>query len=301
MMALTATATPPVINDIIKALHMNNVMKFIRSFNRAELKYEVRKKGSFNKTIDEIAAFILKYHPESSGIVYCMSRKLCEDVTVALNKKFNGTKLNNKVVCYHAGIEDYDERQRVQIRWSSDKAKVIVATTAFGMGINKPDVRYVIHYSLPQSLIHYYQESGRAGRDQQSANCILYYNYSDKLSLINLIQQNADHSRDTYNINNVNAIIKYCESQTECRRSLILQYFGENYNSDNCNETCDNCKRKKNVVIKDVKKDACNLCKIVEKCQNKSLTIIQCVNVYKGSKTKSQFDSLPQYLYYNIY
>lgn len=171
IIALTATATPRVRVDILKQLSIERCKWFLSSFNRPNLKYLVLpKKGS--TTITEIINLIKTKFPRSSGIVYCLSRKECD----SLADKF--VEAGIRSASYHAGLKDA-EREAVQKHWLTEKYKVICATIAFGMGIDKPDVRYVLHYCLPKSIEGYYQESGRAGRDGLLATCILYYNYSD--------------------------------------------------------------------------------------------------------------------------
>jgi bloom syndrome protein len=165
-MALTATATPRVRADVVKQLGMNQTKWFMTSFNRANLQYEVRDKKGKGSTLKDIIALILKQWPKKSGIVYCFSRKECEDTAAELRKA------GVSAVPYHAGLGDA-ERTKSQDNWIKDRVHVVCATIAFGMGIDKPDVRFVIHYSLPKSIEGYYQESGRAGRDGRKSTCIL--------------------------------------------------------------------------------------------------------------------------------
>ena len=165
-MALTATATPRVRADVVKQLGMSNTKWFLTSFNRNNLQYEVRLKKGKGTTLIDIIALIKKEWPKMSGIVYCFSRKECEDSAFELRK--NGVL----ALPYHAGLGD-KERTHAQDQWIKDKVHVVCATIAFGMGIDKPDVRFVIHYSLPKSIEGYYQESGRAGRDGRKSTCIL--------------------------------------------------------------------------------------------------------------------------------
>ena len=172
-MALTATATPRVRMDILRQLKLTHCKWFLSSFNRSNLKYKVLpKKGA--STIEDMRNFIRTQPSTSSGIIYCLSRKECDDVA----KKMSAAGI--KASAYHAGLAD-NLRESRQKDWITNKYRVICATIAFGMGIDKPDVRFVLHYSMPKSIEGYYQEAGRAGRDGEIAECILYYNYSDMM------------------------------------------------------------------------------------------------------------------------
>lgn len=173
IIALTATANPRVRVDVTTQLRMRNCKWFLSSFNRPNLKYFVQPKSG-PKVLETIITLIKTKFPRCSGIIYCFSRKDCDSLAAKLKVQ------NIKAASYHAGMTDKN-REQVQNEWITDKHHVICATIAFGMGIDKPDVRYVIHYSLPKSIEGYYQESGRAGRDGEVATCILYYNYADKV------------------------------------------------------------------------------------------------------------------------
>lgn len=174
-MALTATATPRVRQDILQQLNLTRCKWFLSSFNRSNLRYQVLpKKGT--STLDDIRSFIQTRPSTSSGIIYCLSRKECDEVA----KKMCASGI--RAAAYHAGLTD-TERESRQKDWITNKVRVICATIAFGMGIDKPDVRFVLHYSLPKSIEGYYQEAGRAGRDGEIADCILYYNYGDMMRL----------------------------------------------------------------------------------------------------------------------
>lgn len=174
LMALTASATPRVRSDILQQLGITKCKWFLSSFNRVNLKYVVVPKSS--NTIEDMVTFIKSRYNSASGIIYCLSRKECEEISQQMSQK------GIKSAPYHAGLSD-KVRETVQKDWITNKFKVICATIAFGMGIDKPDVRYVLHFSLPKSIEGYYQESGRAGRDGVIAHCILYYSYRDMIRM----------------------------------------------------------------------------------------------------------------------
>lgn len=232
VIALTATATPKVQQDIIKNLQMTDATLFKSSFNRPNLFYEIRPKRDVLK---EMIKYI-KYNPGKSGIIYCLSRKKVEEVAESLN--LNGIK----ALPYHAGLEP-KVRAETQDKFLMEDVEVIVATIAFGMGIDKPDVRFVIHHDIPKSMEGYYQETGRAGRDGGEGVCIAFYAQKDVDKLAKFMKDKPVSEREI-GTQILKEVIDYAESGV-CRRKQILHYFGENFNETGCNCMCDNCKKPK--------------------------------------------------------
>lgn len=235
IMALTATATPKVQSDIVKNLNMIDVNTFVSSFNRDNLFYEVRPKPNKEIAVKGIVQYI-KTVPGESGIIYVQARKTTEEIANLL--KINGIN----AAPYHAGLEA-KTRSKAQDDFLMEKIDIIVATIAFGMGIDKPDVRFVIHYDIPKSIENYYQETGRGGRDGLKGKCIAFYSYKDILRLEKFLRDKPVSEREL-GTQLMEEMIAYAETSS-CRRTFLLHYFGETYDANDCNCMCDNCKNPK--------------------------------------------------------
>ncbi|XP_019085268.1 PREDICTED: LOW QUALITY PROTEIN: ATP-dependent DNA helicase Q-like 4B [Camelina sativa] len=288
VLALTATATASVKEDVVQALGLVNCVVFRQSFNRPNLWYSVVPKT--NKCLEDIDRFIKENHFDECGIIYCLSRMDCEKVTETLRA------FGHKAAFYHSNM-DPGKRAFVQKKWSKDEINIICATVAFGMGINKPDVRFVIHHSLPKSIEGYHQECGRAGRDGQRSSCVLYYSYTDYIRVKSMISQGGlgqGHMTTGYNrkassgrmlesnTENLLRMVSYCENEVDCRRFLQLVHLGEKFDSTNCKNTCDNCSSSKNLIEKDVTLIARQLVELV-KLTGERFSSAHIVELYRGS------------------
>ena len=228
VMALTATATAQVQDDIVEQLAIPSAHRFVASFDRQNLTYIVRPK---RRTFDALLE-LLRQHSDGSAIVYCLSRQNTEDLAADL------TAEGIQALPYHAGL-DPSVRHSTQERFIRDEVPVVTATIAFGMGIDKPDVRVIAHYHLPKTLEGYYQETGRAGRDGLPSTCVLFYGASDRHALTGFIEQIEDETERERAWEKLRQIVRYSELQT-CRRAFILDYFGETYDRESCSG-CDVC------------------------------------------------------------
>ncbi len=286
MVALTATATPKVQFDIQKNLNMIDAEVFKSSFNRDNLYYEVKAKGKKGQTLKDILSFINKRRGKS-GIVYCLSRKKVEEVAEILAA--NGVK----ALPYHAGL-DAKTRSSHQDKFLMEEADVIVATIAFGMGIDKPDVRFVIHYDVPKSLEGYYQETGRSGRDGKAGDCVLFYNPNDNEKLEKFLKDKPVAEREI-GTQLILEMASFAES-SQCRRKFLLHYFGEVFDADNCNKMCDNCRHPKTMI--DVSEQFVQMLEVV-KATDGRVDIKHIVNILIGKASNDvkahKHTELPQF------
>lgn len=278
-LALTATATDRVRQDIIKQLALAQPSIHLASFNRQNLYYEVqpKQKQSYTQMLQLIR------QAEGSGIVYCLSRRKVNEITFKLQQ--DGVS----ALPYHAGLSD-EERAANQTRFIRDDVQVMVATIAFGMGINKPDVRLVVHYDLPRNLESYYQESGRAGRDGEPARCTLFFSYGDIKTIEYLIEQKPDPQEQRIAKQQLRQVIDYAEG-TDCRRTIQLGYFGERF-AGNCGN-CDNCRYPK--PVEDWTIEAMKFLSCVARCKER-FGISHIIEVLRGSKNQKVL----QYGHHNL-
>jgi len=307
---LTATATPQVVSNVQSILHLHDCQVFQQSFNRKNIIYEVRPKKSLAKqkggskdadndegngasVVTQMAQWISATYPNQSGIIYCHSKKDCEEVAEELRSHH---RLSADF--YHAGLDPLT-RQQVQLDWSMAKIKIICATIAFGMGINKPDVRFVIHYTMPKSIENFMQESGRAGRDGKPSHSIVYYTYADKQKLERMIRNGGESDGfvrdDTVirsNIKKLYQMVSYCENNVDCRRVITLQYLGEAFDKNSCTRTCDNCRSNILPELHDVTPFAQAVLRVVQELQRMRREVRPGTvsEIIRGSNAKSAAD-----------
>ncbi|OXB42690.1 hypothetical protein B1J92_H00759g [Nakaseomyces glabratus] len=284
VMALTATANDNIQEDILKILNLKNVVVFKDSFNRKNLYYEVVQKNS--RTI-EYMTYLLKteFHGQS-GIIYCNSKASCEKVSKELNQA------NISSEFYHAG-KTANSRLNTQRKWQQGTIQVVCATIAFGMGIDKENVRFVFHYDIPRSMEGYYQETGRAGRDGNPSKCILFFCLQDVNRLQILIQrENVSALQKEHNLKKLQDVLVYCHNKVDCRRLQILEYFNEEFFPSNCMKTCDNCKNigVSTIEQKDFTHYAKQILSLLRKLGNERITTNQCQDIFRGSNNmKTRF------------
>ena len=281
VMALTATATENVKVDVMHNLGMENATPFSQSFNRPNLYYEVRQKkgkGKAKEFLEDIATLMKTTYRNQTGIVYTLSRRSCEQLAEGLAQQH---RISAKF--YHASMSP-EEKKSVQLDWQQGRVKVVVATIAFGMGIDKPDVRFVIHHTIPKSLEGYYQETGRAGRDGKKSGCYLYYGYNDTAVLKDFIYKSEgsweQKERQRQMLTNM---VQYCENRADCRRVQVLAYFGEVFSQEECDGTCDNCKSDATFEPVDFTAHARAALSTVKQVQSNNFTLIHCVDILRGA------------------
>jgi bloom syndrome protein len=278
IMALTATANEKVRMDIIHHLKMKDPVMLKQSFNRSNLFYEIKWKSA--NYLEGIKDYVLSKYNGKTGIIYCHSKLSCEQTSAKLN--LYGLKTS----FYHAGMSP-DDRFNIQNMWQTNKLQLICATIAFGMGIDKPDVRFVIHLFIPRSLEGYYQETGRAGRDGEPAECVMFYSYKDARQLQNMIHRDEEltHEGKENHLAKLRQVVQYCENTTDCRRKQVLHYFNESFNPAECRKQCDNCKNCSHAttIEKNCTKHAKDIIQLVRSIQEERVTVLHCQDVFKGA------------------
>ncbi|MGH0134757.1 UNVERIFIED_CONTAM: hypothetical protein FKN15_006930 [Acipenser sinensis] len=272
LIGLTATATKSVLKDCEEILCLKDTITLSASFNRPNLYYEVRLKPSSTEDFTEdIVKLINKRYKDQSGIIYCFSQKDSEYVSVNLQK------MGIKAKPYHANMEA-TEKSSVHNEWTENKLQVVVATVAFGMGIDKPNVRFVIHHTMSKSMENYYQESGRAGRDDWNADCILYYSFVDIFKVSSMVVMEKVGQQKLYQM------VSYCQDATRCRRVLIAKHFDEVWDTKHCNKMCDQCCHNPSSESVDVADHCRDLLQILQQAQqmDEKLTPLKTIDSWMG-------------------
>ncbi|XP_029901932.1 ATP-dependent DNA helicase Q1 isoform X2 [Myripristis murdjan] len=272
LLGLTATATSSVLKDCQKILCVPQPITITASFNRTNLYYEVRLKDSnADVALSDISSLIKNRYKDQSGIVYVFSQKDAEVVSSDLQKK------GILAYPYHANMNPED-KSRVHRKWTTNKIQVVVATVAFGMGIDKPDVRFVIHHTISKSIENYYQESGRAGRDDRPADCIVYFGFADIFRISTMVvMENVGQQK-------LLQMVDYCQNIDRCRRSLMAVHFDEVWDDEGCNEMCDTCRDGKDYVTVDISQHAREVVLILETAasMDEKLTPLKLVEAWMG-------------------
>jgi bloom syndrome protein len=294
VMALTATATENVKVDVIHNLGMKGCEEYKQSFNRVNLSYEVRPKKKGN--VEDIAELIKTSYNGKCGIIYCLSRNKCETLAKQLQEKHKISAAH-----YHAAMEPAEKR-KVQAEWQRGETHVIVATIAFGMGIDKPNVRFVIHQSIPKSLEGYYQETGRAGRDGLKSGCYLYWNFQDTTILKKMIDEGeGSYEQKERQRTMLRNVVQYCDNKSDCRRVQVLSYFSERFSVDGCKKTCDNCNSNSTFETHDFSQHAVSAVNLVSQLAQQKVkeypveylkvTLLYCVEIFRGINSKKIKDA----------
>lgn len=272
LLGLTATATASVLRDCEKILCVKRAVTLTASFNRTNLYYQVRFKDSdSDASLNDIASLIKSRYPGQSGIVYVFSQKDAEAVSSELQRR------DIVAFPYHANM-DAQDKSRVHRKWANNKIQVVVATVAFGMGIDKADVRFVIHHSISKSIENYYQESGRAGRDDQPADCIVYYGFADIFRISTMVvMENVGQQK-------LLQMVDYCHNMDRCRRSLMAVHFGEVWDEEDCKKMCDTCRHRTEYSSVDIGPHARQVVQILElaAAQDEKLTPLKLLEAWSG-------------------
>ncbi|XP_054880232.1 ATP-dependent DNA helicase Q1 isoform X2 [Poeciliopsis prolifica] len=272
LFGLTATATSSVLKDCEKILCVKQPVIITASFNRTNLFYEVRNKDSDGDALmSDITSLIKGKYKNQSGIVYVFSQKDAEMLSSELKKR------DISAYPYHANMDPEDKSQ-VHCRWTSNKIQVVVATVAFGMGIDKPDVRFVIHHTMSKSVENYYQESGRAGRDDLPADCIIYFGFADIFRISTMVvMENTGYQK-------LLQMVAYCQNVDRCRRSLMAVHFDEVWDNERCNQMCDTCRHEKGYTCVDITQHARQVVLILEQAgsMNEKVTPLKLVETWMG-------------------